>query len=360
MLLSYIFSLHVLPSVIGVTAAAAQVFACHQAWQWALLYLCAGVGTSNLMFFISPLPTLSPVGGKYHVGMKEIPRGSGDDDTLPPVTFFYPSRTACAAPQQWLPFGDSGYTRGMAAYSGVPAFLLKDMRYVKATVTSDAPCAPLFLADGSPRPLLLFSHGVAGYARLYTALLLNVAARGAIVAAMAHLDGSGAHCRDATGRFAVPLDTARPWDADAREPQLKQRIVETQKTMARLQQTGDLLVALGYAPEEVRRYVALKPKLVLVGHSFGASAVMATALSPKTEAKDTVAAVVALDPWHVPLERSLFLEPIEKAQWRYATPSLIVHSETWFVWTEVTEFFDRVTKKILSPKAHVRGEATPR
>lgn len=348
--LDYVLSLHFMP----IGAAAVLPFAAwyHGAGWMTCVALCsASLLVSAAAFYMEPLLCLSPMGGRFNVGLREV---KGDIGAMqPPMSVFYPT-TASPAPRgaDYIPFNDGNYLRGMARYVGMPYFLLMDIVFTRVRVRMDAAPVPLFWEDGTPRPLVLFSHGLAGFPRLYSTLLMDIAARGAIVFAVTHMDASAAYCRDAGNRIRVPLDTELERTVKDREPQLDIRIRETRNTIPRIR-SGELLRKLGYEQNVIDRYVAMEQPVHLVGHSFGGATVLATALQEERTAKASkalspVASVVAWDPWSVPLREKLFYNKLTNKEdaWHFSTPTLQIFSEGWMLDDTQYDFFVDVEKVV--------------
>lgn len=356
----YVCSLHYFPLIAGTTTSAGlyaygALKHSSSSKRWSAVALVAGAAVSAFAFANAPLRTLRCQGGEHHVSVRDI------DATIergwPPVTVTYP--TASAPPPGgflWLPFRETHYLRGMAAYAKMPYFFLKDYQLIRVAASKNAKPLPLFQPDGTPRKLILLSHGLSAYAQLHTVLTIDLAARGAIVFAMTHMDTSAAYCRDSSGSFGVSFNDRLQWLPDDREPQLRQRIRETVSTLGRLT-SGELLRAAGYAEDDVHRFLSTQPTVTLLGHSFGGATVLATALAEhnaddvrRGTRRNAIGAVVALDPWHIPLQRGLFMEPIQRGDQQYATPTLQFHSEEWIRLRDSFEFFTRVKDVVLAQK----------
>lgn len=80
----------------------------------------------------------------------------------------------------------------------MPRILINDLAFVKIKAWKNAPFASLFDKNTNKvRPIIVFSHGLAGFAQIYSTFLMSMASRGAIVFALTHMDASAAYCRDA-------------------------------------------------------------------------------------------------------------------------------------------------------------------
>jgi len=164
------------------------------------------------------------------------------------------------------------------------------------------------LAPGAPaaegrRPVVLFSHGLAGNRLVYSGLCAGLASRGYVVAVMEHHDGSAsmaAHAGDGAGW--------RPYEGlgdDAEQHRkLEHRAAEVLGlrrllgALARGERPAGLSVADAggsRSPSAAPAFAAAMDMgaVVLAGHSFGGAT--AILLASRGE---PCAAVLALDPWH--------------------------------------------------------------
>lgn len=343
-------SLHYFPVTFTLMVASGLYYRGHRKTLCAGIAL-AGICLSSMAFYVQPLAVLKPLSGPFNVAVREVMANTTAG--VPPVTWFFPTLAALRGGKgrPWLPYNDVRYVDGLAQYAGIPRLFTRDLRLTRvADSPSESTPLPLMEDDGvTPRPLVFFSHGIAGFPHLYTTLLMEMAASGALVAAVTHMDGSASFCRDAASHVEVPLDTALPWTLEAREAQLNVRVKETRLTLERLQ-SGALLRELGYAEGEIKKYLASKPSVTLVGHSFGGSTMMATALETKDAAATEVrgaagpfyTGVVALDPWPLPLKGS-FMKSLRAGTARYDIPTQIHVSEAWMrdkkVFPQLTTIF---------------------
>jgi platelet-activating factor acetylhydrolase len=356
----YLFSLHYFP--IGASVVLPSVAWYYGAGWMTCAALCtASLSVSAIAFYVEPLLCFGPMGGRFNVGLRELRGNLGA--MHPPVSAFYPT-TAAAAPHgvEYLPFNDPNYARGIARYISMPYFLLMDLCFERLRVCLDAPAVPLFRDDGTPRPIAVFSHGLAGFPRLYSTLLMDIAARGVVVLAVTHMDASAAYCRDAGTEIHIPLNTQLKWTVKDREPQLDIRVRETRSTIARIR-SGELLRALGYEKEVVDKYVAMDLPIHLIGHSFGGATVLTTSLEEERAAKDSnrassVASVVTYDPWSVPLREKMFYARLTDTQnpYHFATPTLQFFSEGWFRDKAHCDFFGDV-HSVVAAQQHTTEEA---
>ncbi|ESL07478.1 phospholipase A2-like protein [Trypanosoma rangeli SC58] len=314
------------------------------------LILCfLGCLLTIVMFALLPLPIFGPVGGRYHVGMAHV--HSRHSQTMPSLAVFYPTNEA---PQRkgisYIPFNDVRFMSGIASRAKIPLYFLRDALFVRLRVTEGAKPIPLINSTQTPLPVIVFSHALYGHHRLYSCLLADLAARGVVVVSVGHCDGSASFMRDSdSGGKEFPLKQL-DWGSPASEEALAQRVLEVRRTLKRMSET-DFWEGLGFAAADVEAYLRQSPRVNLSGHSFGGATALVTALEEERESRtkeSVVQSVVVFDPWHLPLQRELFLQPIENGRKKYTTPTLMMHSEAWVHDESSWNFFQRLTKLLLS------------
>ncbi|KAG5466883.1 hypothetical protein LSCM1_01060 [Leishmania martiniquensis] len=355
----YIFSIHYLPACSSVLLSCLAL-GFGTGWKMPLFITCLGALATCLAFYVQPLRCFASLGGSFNAGVREV---QGERGVMqPPVTIVYP--TTGGSPRRgihYIPFGERNYVVGLANYSKVPYVLLKDLLLMRRKMRPDAEPVSLFLRDGTHRPLIVFSHGLSGYPHLYSTFLMDLAARGAIVFSVTHMDGSAAYCRDAGREIRIPLNTQVGWATEDREPQLDIRVRETLNTVKRVC-SGELLLAMGYDQSTVKKFVAMEPQVHLVGHSFGGATCLAAALEKTQETRDrglsSIASAIVLDPWMVPLRKSMFYSKITNKEQpiHFITPSLQLFSEEWVRNKEEYSFFEDV-KAIVDAQKRTEEEA---
>lgn len=326
----YWLSLHYTPLIVGTLTTTAL---------WSLGRILPGVvsvattaAVTLTVFWAQPL-TFSTPRGRFAVGLKELCRD--EVRGIPPVSLFYPIEDnnevrTCS----WLPFGDRRYLKGLAKYSGFPYVLFRDLRQVVFPIPVDGKLPPLLLRNGAPREIYILSHGICGYSRLYTSLIQELVSRGAIVCALTHTDESAAFCRDESNSFAIFIDTALKFTKEDRRRQILQRISEIRNIFDEITSGAFLLSSVGYSVEEIQAYNDTGAPIHLIGHSFGGSTVLKAVSTGKLN-KQRIGGVVALDPWHVPLQGvSGFTDGT------FPSPSLLLFSEEWAKMDGALPFFN--------------------
>lgn len=358
-LLEFASSLHFLPVSMTVVIAPAIYFNGHVMTSMCVLY--AGLAVTTLMMWFAPILTLAPLIRLYPVSLTELvsTKEQGTGAGCPPMTLFSPARIPVDNVIRWLPFMEPGYLRGMAAHAHVPAFLMKDIGLTQLEAHSRAKPHTLFRKDGSQRPIFIHSHGLAGFARLYSTMLMTIAAQGAFVVAINHMDGSAAYCTDEERTVAVPLDSSLRWIYRDRKPQLDIRVEEARNVIKAVID-GSLLKQLGLSPAEVKRYVENDPQVVLVGHSFGGATVLAAAHEEEKKMRRgepslyrNIAGVIGHDPWCIPLwgrfvkptethglpEGEELIKSFDEGEATYSVPTLLHHSQAWREDAQSWDFF---------------------
>jgi predicted dienelactone hydrolase len=188
--------------------------------------------------------------GPYPVGVTEITSGPT------PISVFYPALAGSQAGKapatydlrDWLPRADA------AKVAGLPDFAM--------AAESDLPPA----ADGGPFPLVLFSHGFAGYRLQSTFLTTHLASWGFVVAAVEH------PYRNLTAVFGDLSAFAGLIGTD-RSPDVAQLLGAID--IVKVESNNPTSAIYGLAVDTTR--------IGAVGHSLGGFAVFAAARDPRIE-----------------------------------------------------------------------------
>jgi platelet-activating factor acetylhydrolase len=245
------------------------------------------------------------------------------------VRLYYPcgaaaiddARGRVATEAAWLP--SWRYAQGYGEYAKVPAVLAVPV-FMLVAGWQRMPCAvnrPLVCEANNPTykserrtsteqlahfPVMIFSHGLAGMRTTYSALCIDFASAGYVVAAVEHRDGS-ACCTFREGikvphRGTTPESEAADGSLTFRRSQLSQRATEIEAARGVLVDlhAGKPPRCLG--PRDRNRLAHAESfagrldlgAVVLAGHSFGAATALTTAM--KSEPGRYVA-VLAFDAW---------------------------------------------------------------
>lgn len=155
-----------------------------------------------------PARLLAPVrwpkpSGPYAVGVRDLDR--------PAARVWYPAVAETRGTAPLLTAAEAAAIR-TGSSGTIPGAILRQMQTVR---TASVPDAALLAPAGPGWPLLIFSHGLGGYAAQNTALCEELASHGYFVVALTHATGSAA-ARQADGSYqALPRqDRAKaldPW-----------------------------------------------------------------------------------------------------------------------------------------------------
>lgn len=348
-----VFSLHSLCVLFGTTLSAA--FSLYGSASYAVASLVGGGILTLCVFNIFPIRHFSfPDNERYSVGIKEVQITDENGDPLP-LSIFYPiekknngvgEKFLKGTPRyflqkrktiSWVPFGDNRFLNGLARHASLPYILFSHLLLLKVVVPEENSVPPLVDKDGTVRSVILFTHGIAAFARLYTALLQQVASKGVIIFAVTHTDQSAAFCRDATNEWSVYMDCSLAFTSESRKHQLEIRSKQILFLLEKIRGGEDVFSCLGYSEEEVQQFTSKSPCIHLMGHSFGGSTVLsciATTVmssSPSVSPDIGVGKIVCLDPWFDPIEEAfsaLLQDRIERFS-PFSFPTLILLSEEW-------------------------------
>eukprot|EP00796_Vickermania_ingenoplastis_P005323 gene5323-3825_t len=338
--MNYLVSLHYTPLIVG-SAACSVLYASGHSILAGTTLVSTLLGTA-VVFWCQPLRARrAPKNRRYDVGILELDHD--DERGVPPITVFYPTKKDGNGLKDvsWLPYKDSRYLKGMARYAKMPYILFRDLRHVTVEVSASRSLPPLATAKGA-RPIILFSHGLSGYSRLYTTMFLHLASQGAIVFSVTHTDRSAAFCRDSTNTLFITIDTKLKLTSEDRQEQFLKRSEELCLAHARIAD-GKLLLGLGYTTEEVVQFNSLYGRIHLMGHSFGGASALNSAFSLRDHPR--AGSVICLDPWHVPLQGVLQKGLLNIEKKSFATPALLLFSQEWCLMEGALEFFERLDQE---------------
>ncbi|KAJ3065726.1 Platelet-activating factor acetylhydrolase [Podochytrium sp. JEL0797] len=169
-------------------------------------------------------------------------------------------------------------------------------------------------------PVIVFSHGMAATQTMYSQLVGTLAARGFLVLAVEHRDGSA--CVSARNAYTetiphIPEPPQTPEAIQFRAGQLKHRVQELNegfRLLETLNKGESIDNLLGNAVPELQGRLDLE-NCVVMGHSFGG----ATVLCALQEERHPFASGIALDPWMFAVDST---KPI-------STPLLSIQCETF-------------------------------
>eukprot|EP00961_Rhodomonas_salina_P223951 3028491-Rhodomonas_salina.1 len=167
-------------------------------------------------------------------------------ETSVTTTISYPAEPAnpsssSGLPQTRLSYWSQDQVNGLVDYTRQPklAPVLSTLRRAWHP-SSPVGRMPLSPPDGRGWPVIIFSHGLAGHADMYTDLCRSLSSFGYVVIAMEHEDGSGTYASNKEGeiiRYKRPDNTpySREKVTRFRAPFLQQRVEETEQVLLELE-----------------------------------------------------------------------------------------------------------------------------
>lgn len=251
---------------------------------------------------------LPPVTGPHFVSCTDIMVGHSKEGSF--FRLFYPCGSSDTVQHPtWLP--DSEYVTALAKYLGWDSRITP---YISSLILGN-PEVPVSwgipLVPGvDKKPLIIFSHGLGGFRTVYSALCMQLASHGFLVAALEHRDGSAC----ATYHFGEPTNAPvkEVWvpfnkvevgtkEFYLRNYQLHQRANECVRVMHVLRDINAGVAVFNvlksdFDLETLKGRIDFN-KVALMGHSFGGAS---TLLSLTKD--DTFRCAVALDAWMFPLD----------------------------------------------------------
>ena len=318
-----------------------------------------------MLSYFNPLPSLLEYTGPHKVGSVEYEISLRDlglgalPDGLPISTIrfrvFYPTtaevNTSRGVP--WLPEPQTTYLGGYLKMARVnpwlSSILLSVPLFLRTTMMPAYDDAPLSY-QGSPLPVLIFSHGLVGNMNTHSAILGELSSHGVFCVALEHRDGSAAlsliRAPDAEVNDEAPTEVSsmsfkrislriKPGVLEERDEQLKIRIFELTALYRALESLNKGMLRTNLASKSQKGLLVpessldLKPGSVIwAGHSFGGATIVQLVKSvyyanlkipreaatpgaslllqrapPSLIAQITpVSPVILLDPWFMPLK----------------------------------------------------------
>ncbi|XP_034282698.1 platelet-activating factor acetylhydrolase isoform X1 [Pantherophis guttatus] len=273
--------------------------------------------------------------GPYSVGCTDLMSGNGIEGTF--LRLYYPSQNHMNYEKtKWIPNKEyySGLSRFLNMYWIVGELILADYF---GSVTSPAKWNAEF-KTGEKYPLIIFSHGLGAFRTLYSAICIEMASRGFIVASVEHRDQSSSatyyYKKNPTkGNKSKSPALDEEWmyyrelkpdenEQPLRRQQVQQRADECIRALKLLVKINsgvptENILPLNFNWRLLKNSIDLQ-KIAAMGHSFGAATVIET-LSKDARFK----CGVALDAWMLPLSDEVYPkvhQPLlfinsEKYQW---------------------------------------------
>jgi dienelactone hydrolase len=272
---------------------------------------------------VLPVPSLPPPDGPYGVGVTkwEVVDAARTEQYGPTpggprrlmATAWYPTDES-GDPSPWV--SDPGpFAEQVGPQVGVPGFVLGHLAYVTTPAISDARLAP---ATGIEArwPVVVYSHGWAGFASIQSDLAERLASEGFVVLALDHTYGAAV--------TTFPDGTVAPQDPAALPDQDDVGAAASDAAATQLEATfaDDVAFLLddlegGNGPTVLPGDDLALDRVGLVGHSTGAGATVWLCL-----VDDRCAGLVGFDPWVEPVPPGLLVNGL-------AVPVVSVRSEDW-------------------------------
>ncbi|MBW0501102.1 hypothetical protein O181_040817 [Austropuccinia psidii MF-1] len=308
------------------------------------------------------------------------------------ITIFYPTdslpkRFQSSSRLKWITLAQiNGYLRfinlkswkrWLALPFGLISLLLTKLP------TQAAPSIALQSESGriERRRLLLFCHGLTGSRTCYSQLCGQLAARGYVVAALEHRDGSAAHSlaniNSGTNKLVVQVpyinmtdltqETRPEDDFSARAYQLELRTIEllgASKLLAKFADPNGWSTirdanlrtrgSAGWSGDDGSKWdqqewvrfasaVDWKHDVIVGGHSFGAATALASARHPDRPAHWSK--LLLYDPWLEPIPYWPNSAPKLKAQSDIKLPCLVINSPGFTDWKDHFQYLFEIINK---------------
>ena len=264
----------------------------------------------SVLRFLWPYPKFKTTLPGPHACVASLIRTRLDEKTCV-ATISYPAQET-STPAHHQPYWSPEAVEGLADYIGasgaVKALLSPLHRQWHPSPVGLLPAQRSSGAGATRWPVIIFSHGLAGCADMYTDLCRSLASFGYIVIALEHEDGSGVHAtRISDGRvirYTRPDSTpySREKVTTFRAGFLQHRVSEISSILRALHAAAaedgeDRSAGAGGAGAQLRAVLraADVEQVALVGHSFGAAGVYAAAKELGVQYHFRLAAL--LDPW---------------------------------------------------------------
>nr|XP_020038138.1 platelet-activating factor acetylhydrolase [Castor canadensis] len=251
-------------------------------------------------------------------GHTTIPKGSGSHsvgctdlmfDYANKSTFFrlyYPSQDHDHFDTLWIP--NEEYFFGLSKFLGTPRFVAKILNFFYGSSTVPANWnSPL--RTGEKYPLIVFSHGLGAFRTIYSAIGIDLASHGFIVAAVEHRDGSASATYYFEDQPAAEMRN-RSWHYLVIPTQQEAKGVRKEQVQKRAKECSQALslildidqgvpvknvLGLDFDLEQFKGSID-RSRIAIIGHSFGGATVIHT-LSEDRRFR----CGIALDAWMLPV-----------------------------------------------------------
>lgn len=246
--------------------------------------------------------TIPKGNGPYSVGCTDLMSGYTNQSSF--LRLYYPSQDNDFPDALWIP--NEEYFQGLTETLGASSFLGKLLKLLYGSVKVPAKWnSPL--KTGEKYPLIIFSHGLGAFRSIYSAIGIELASHGFIVAAVEHRDESAAatyYFQDApaaeSGNRSWIYYKVGNLETEERKRQLRQRGEECSQALSWLLSIDEgepvkNVLDLNFDIQQLKGSLD-RSKVAIIGHSFGGATVIQT-LSEDQRFR----CGIALDPWMFPV-----------------------------------------------------------
>ncbi|XP_062042213.1 platelet-activating factor acetylhydrolase isoform X1 [Lepus europaeus] len=248
--------------------------------------------------------------GSYSVGCTDLMFDYSDEGTF--LRLYYPSQDDDQLDTLWIP--NKEYFLGLSKFLGTHTLMGKILGLLFGSMTTPANWnSPL--RTGEKYPLIVFSHGLGAFRTIYSAIGIDLASHGFIVAAVEHRDGSASATYYFKDQSAAEIGN-RSWlyyktlkqdeeEIPIRNEQVRQRAKECSQALTWILDVDHgkpvtNVLDLGFDVEQLKDSID-RNKIAVIGHSFGGATVIQT-LSEDQRFR----CGIALDAWMLPLDDEVY------------------------------------------------------
>ncbi|KFO36219.1 platelet-activating factor acetylhydrolase [Fukomys damarensis] len=246
--------------------------------------------------------------GPYSVGCTDLMSGYTNQSIF--LRLYYPSQDKDGPDTFWIP--NKEYFEGLSRVLGSPSFVGKVFNLLYGSKTVPAKWnSPL--RTGEKYPLIIFSHGLGAFRTIYSAIGMDLASNGFIVAAVEHRDESASatyyfqdqSAAESSNKSWLYFRSAKAESETLRKEQVRHRGKECSQALSLLldidegkpvKNVLDLQIDL----QQLKGSLA-RNKIAIIGHSFGGS----TAIQVLSE-DQRFRCGIALDPWMFPVGEEVY------------------------------------------------------
>ncbi|XP_058162816.1 platelet-activating factor acetylhydrolase isoform X2 [Dasypus novemcinctus] len=242
--------------------------------------------------------------GPYSVGCTDLMFGYTDESTF--LRLYYPTQNDDHSDTLWIP--NEEYFFGLSKFIGKNWVIDKLLGLLFGSMTTPAKWdSPL--RTGEKYPLIVFSHGLGAFRTIYSAIGIDLASHGFIVAAVEHRDGSAAATYYFKDQSAVEIGN-KTWlyikqEAPDRNFQVQKRAKECSQALTLILdidhgKPAKNVLDLKFDVKQLKDSID-RNKIAIIGHSFGGATVI-QALSEDQRFR----CGIALDAWMRPLSDEVY------------------------------------------------------